>query len=64
MPERRGAAGQECIVCGAHSLEPDRDGWHVFTDTDEEEHTLCGKCATGESASDAEARALPSLTIR
>ena len=34
-----------CVSCDRHSDDPDREGWHVFSDGADEQYALCPDCA-------------------
>jgi hypothetical protein len=35
----------ECVNCERRTEDPDRDGWHVFSDGADERHVVCADCA-------------------
>jgi hypothetical protein len=41
----RAAADTTCVACDRWSDDPDREGWHFFSDGADEQYALCSECA-------------------
>jgi hypothetical protein len=39
------ATNATCVACDRRSDDPDREGWHVFSDGADEQYALCSECA-------------------
>jgi hypothetical protein len=38
-----------CVSCEQRTDDPDRDGWHVFSDGSDEQHVVCADCAATQT---------------
>jgi hypothetical protein len=41
----RAATNTTCVACDRCSDDPDREGWHFFSDGADEHYALCSACA-------------------